>query len=143
METATQQSATAKRNRGPGRPFQPGNDPRRDNSGRKRITPEQRERERLALRAADRVVSDVMAELRSMTGPAVDRLRKLIDDPDPAVALRACTDIISRVNGLPVATNIVATMGGTDPVKRLTAEDVAAAAKAYLAKQALTIEMSP
>jgi len=112
-------------------------------AGMKRKTPEEKERERLALRASDRVVNDVMAELKSMVGPAVDRLRKLIDDPDPGVALRAATDILSRVNGLPVATNIVATMGGQEPIKRLTAEDVAAAAKAYLAKQALTIEMQP
>ena len=140
MENAAQVPGKA---RGKGRPFQAGHDPRRAGNGRKVVTPEMREKQRLAERAADRVVTDVMAELRSMVGPAVDRLRKLVDDPDPGVALRAATDILSRVNGLPVATNIVAQLNGPETIRRLTSEDVAAAAKAFLLKQQQTIEMSP
>jgi len=135
MENATQTQPIA---RGRGRPFQPGNP---GGPGRRKVTPEEREAKRLAERAADRVVTDVMAELRSMTGPAVDRLRKLIDDKDPAVALRAATDVLNRVNGLPVSTSIVASIGeGTEPLRRITAEDLKTAALNILNAQAIEVE---
>jgi len=135
MENATQTQPIAKAR---GRPFQPGNP---GGPGRRRVTPEEREAKRLAERAADRVVTDVMAELRSMTGPAVDRLRKLIDDKDPAVALRAATDVLNRVNGLPVSTSIVTQLGGEhEPVRRITADDLRQAALKLLATQAVEVE---
>ena len=77
-----------------------------------------------------------MAELRTMTGVAIDRLRELLDSKDEAVALRACQDLLSRVNGLPVATNIVhAEMHGADGVRQLTADDIRDAARLYLLRQ--------
>jgi len=120
-----------------GRPFQPGNP---GGPGRRKVTPEEKEAKRLAERAADRVVNDVMAELRSMTGPAVDRLRKLIDDKDPGVALRAATDVLNRVNGLPVSTSIVASIGEGEPVRRITADDLRQAALKLLATQAIDVQ---
>ena len=78
-----------------------------------------------------------------MVGPALDKLRDLIDDADPAVALRAATDCISRVNGLPVATNIVA-LGTGQEVRKLSATDVAQAAKLFLLRQgAAQAELAP
>jgi hypothetical protein len=137
MDAANQQQASSKATNGkrvPGRPWTPGvsGNP----SGKRRKTAEDRERERLARIAHDRTVADVQAELKAMVGPAVDKLRRLLDSDDEAIALRAATDIISRVNGLPVATTLLhAEMHSGEGVRKLTADDVKAAAKLYLLRQ--------
>ena len=135
---APKQRANSTSKRVVGRPFPKGvsGNPK----GRKPKPPEQtkaeRELARLAQLASERVVADVMGELRSMTGPAIDRLRRLLDSKDEAIALRAACDVLSRVNGLPVATNIVhAELNNGGEVRRLSAEDVANAAKLYLLRQ--------
>jgi len=69
-----------------------------------------------------------------MVGPAIDKLRQLIDSPDDGCALRACADVISRVNGLPVATSIVALNAGQE-VRKLGPAEIAEAAKLYLLRQ--------
>jgi hypothetical protein len=135
MDTGTEQTGNRPKGRKPPPPrtaFKPGvsGNPK----GRPRLTPEERERRRQAQRAHDRLVLDVSAELRAMVGPALDKLRALIDDADPAVALRAATDCISRVNGLPVATNIVA-LGTGQEVRKLSADDVREAARVFQLRQ--------
>jgi len=135
MSTGEQVAPAGERKRRPGT-FKPGADPRRDTRGRQRVTAEKREKARLARIALDRTVSDVMAELRLMTGVAIDRLRKLLDSKDEAVALRACQDLLSRVNGLPVATNVIAELNsGSTGTRVLTADDVREAARLYLLRQ--------
>jgi len=134
MESAPPSVETAKSRRG--KPFVSG-DPRiKAGPGRPPQSPAERERRRLARIAHDRVVGDVAGELRSMIGPALDKLRALIDNDDPAVALRAAADVISRVNGLPVSTAIVqATVSGADTTRKLTASEVSEAARMFLLRQ--------
>lgn len=70
-----------------------------------------------------------------MVGVALDKLRDLLDSDDPAIVTRVAQDIVSRVNGTPVTTNIVHASLATAEVRKLTADDVQAAARQYLLRQ--------
>jgi hypothetical protein len=102
METGEQQAVSGQA-RTQFKPGQSGNP-----AGRAKLTPADVEARRLARIAQTRVVEDVQAELTRAVGVAIDKLIELVDSKDENVALRAATDLLSRVNGSPVATTIMA-----------------------------------
>lgn len=55
-----------------------------------------------------RIDPDVRAALRALTPTAIDRLGQLMNDADPAVALKACIAVIDRTmpQGAPIAPDL-------------------------------------
>lgn len=127
--------------------FQPGHDSRRDNSGRKRVTPEQRK-----LQALTR--AQVQQALEEMIGPALRRLEAIVKKgEDDATAAKAIFTLLDRVIGpVPSASYIAAQLsnangnpGGVGCVE-FTEQDALVAMANYIqqhgdGRQAVTIDM--
>lgn len=131
MEMPT--TAKEKRKRGPGVPFPKG---WAGGPGRPKATPEQLEQKRLARIAHDRVIADVHRELQQMLGPAVDKLRALVDSDSEQVALAAAMRVVEYAAGKPVSrTELLAqvnSVNGHDAVRRPDIAQLRAAAQRLL-----------
>jgi len=115
--------------------FQSGPDPRRGRGAPAGVIGPRRAAER---KIRERVINDLVGELRQYAGQAVDTLVALLDNEDETIRLRSAESILSRTFGTPVSTQVLqATVTNIDEVRRPNLELLQAAARRLLAASAV------
>jgi len=128
MENAPQQQANAPTKRVPGRPFEPGNDPRRQGNGRKPKTDE--------IRALERQTKQAIQEsLEKLIGPALQRLLTIVQKGQDPEAVRIALALLDRTIGsVPSAAYVATANLGQTQASIASAEDIQQLARAYVAR---------